>query len=750
MPQSLPDSIMALIDDANPGEMANLYNTLAESLLAKDPLQSIQYTDTALKFALLQEQDFESARALSIRATAHEKMNAYDSALHYFEKANKIYLEIKRQNEHVDMLYSIASVYQKKHQLNQSLNIYEQILKLIEDESDSLNKAKVYFNIACAYHTDEKLDSALIYYDSTLLYSTPGSDKVQLGNTYNRLGNIYFSWANIDQSLEYYFRSLNIFEEIGDSAGLSKAYNNIGVIHHDWFNFDESLKYYTLSYQVDSLLKNVSGQSQTLNNIAILYDDKGDRDKSLKTYLRSLLLAEEAGDHYQMAVTNSNIGSLYLEDGEYELAEEYFNKTLDKYRQADSDVGVAETDILFGNLYYEKGRYALAEDYYLKGLEFALKNNLVWTIMNAYYGLAYTMEEKGDYKKALDYTQQYHLVSDSVFNLNTSRQIALITNAYTIQKKNQENEIQQLRLSEQTSRIKRQNIAVISLSAIIILVLIYTLITIRQYRLRIRAWRQLLLQHNRILKSRQELIQAKEKAEESDRLKSAFLVNLSHELRTPMNGIMGFTDLLQRGVASKEQEKTYLSYIASSSKQLLKVLNDIIDISAIETKQLILKREPCNLHEIMSALIEQFNKFKKEIEKDHIELNYDVRAEDEKITISADKRRLSQVISNLIRNALSFTEEGQVNVGFKILENKKVQIIIKDTGIGIERSKFDMIFDRFRQIDDSTTRQYEGSGLGLAISKELVNLMDGEIYLESELGKGSTFFVEIPISEESE
>jgi signal transduction histidine kinase len=217
-----------------------------------------------------------------------------------------------------------------------------------------------------------------------------------------------------------------------------------------------------------------------------------------------------------------------------------------------------------------------------------------------------------------------------------------------------------------------------------------------------------------------------------------------------MNGIMGFTDLLQRGVASKEQEKTYLSHIASSSKQLLKVLNDIIDISAIETKQLILKREPCNLHEIMSALIEQFNKFKKEIEKDHIELNYDVRAEDEKITISADKRRLSQVISNLIRNALSFTEEGQVNVGFKILENKKVQIIIKDTGIGIERSKFDMIFDRFRQIDDSTTRQYEGSGLGLAISKELVNLMDGEIYLESELGKGSTFFVEIPISEESE
>jgi signal transduction histidine kinase len=140
--------------------------------------------------------------------------------------------------------------------------------------------------------------------------------------------------------------------------------------------------------------------------------------------------------------------------------------------------------------------------------------------------------------------------------------------------------------------------------------------------------------------------------------------------------------------------------------------------------------------------------FKKEIEKDHIELIYEHPDENEKISFSADKRRLGQVISNLIRNALSFTQQGEVSFGYKILNNNKIKFFIKDTGIGIERIKFEVIFDRFRQIDDSTTRQHEGSGLGLAISKELVHLMDGEIYLESELGKGTTFFVEIPIPEE--
>lgn len=237
---------------------------------------------------------------------------------------------------------------------------------------------------------------------------------------------------------------------------------------------------------------------------------------------------------------------------------------------------------------------------------------------------------------------------------------------------------------------------------------------------------------------------AKDKAEESDRLKSAFLVNLSHELRTPMNGIMGFTDLLQKESPTEEQRKTYLGYIASSSNHLLRVLNDIIDISAIETKQLELSQEKCHLHNIMTDLRAYFEEEKTGADKEGLDIIYEAPEGAEKIVIISDRKRLAQIISNLLSNALAFTSEGSITFGFRVFEDKIIRIYVSDTGIGIERSKFELIFNRFRQVDDTTTRQHSGSGLGLAISRELLHLMDGEISLESEIGRGTTFHVDIP------
>lgn len=742
------DSIQLLIENANPNEMAGLYNSLASLHLPARPMHSIAYADTAIKLASLQGQASELANSFRIKGLAYQEIQQYDSAGTFLYKAEKIFRQQEKLNDLSEIQGILGSLYLDMNEFNRSVRIYFQALEIEFTLNDSVGIARAYYNIASAYHNWEKLDSALFHYDKALKFAGSGKDKRQLGNIHNRLGNIYFSWGNYDQALQYYLKSLHLFEEINDSAGLSKAYNNIGVINHDWKNYYESLKYYSLSYVVDSLLQNVTGQSQTLNNIAILHEDMGDRKRSMRTYLRSLKLAEQAEENYQIAVTSSNIGGLYLEDGYFEQAEAYFNKAVEHYKKANSVIGLAETDILFGDLYFEKKDYTKAEEYYRQGLDFALSNKLSLTSMNAYSGLALTSEKRGDFKAALEYTNTFHTISDSIFDINTSRQLALLSNAYDIQKKDQEMEIQELRLSEQRSRINKQQIAVISLSAVILLIIIYTLIIIKQYNLRIRAWRQLLVQHNQILKSRQELILAKNKAEESDRLKSAFLVNLSHELRTPMNGIMGFTDLLQRGNATDEQRKIYISYIASSSRQLLRVLNDIIDISAIETNQIELTNESCDLDEIMTGLLDTFEQEKKDREKDHIEIVYEAPDENDKITIISDKRRLSQVIFNLLSNALTFTREGRISFGYKVVDDAMIRIFVKDTGIGIERSKFEMIFDRFRQVDDSTTRQHGGSGLGLAISRELLHMMNGNIHLESEVGKGTSFYAEIPLRKE--
>ena len=620
------------------------------------------------------------------------------------------------------------------------------LLKLdtAQQVGDSAAMLAALYEIAFLYHDREKFDSASIFYNRGIRIADSIGDKSRLSDMQNKLGTIHHLWGNYRKAMDLYLESLLICNEINDSVGISKSLNNIGVIYSDWGEKDISLKYYQKSYEVDSLLHDIEAQSKTLNNIAILYDEIGEKEKAINFYFRALDLAQQNKDHYMIAVVCGNIGDYYLMAEDYEQAAEYYFKTLEEYKLDRSVSGQAECYIYIGDLYRETNEYEAALDYYNQGLDIVLPMNLTEPISNAYLGMHEVYKQKRDYKTALEYFSMWHHLQDSIFSIETSTQLASLTSAYEIQQKDNEMEIQKTRMSEQNLKIKRQRIIMLSLAGMMMLIFVFSLMLIRQYRLRMKAWNQLLIQHEDILESRKELINAKERAEESDRLKTTFLVNVSHELRTPMNGIMGFTDLLQRGKTTEEQNKLYLSYIASSSRQLLKVLNDIIDISSIETKQLKLERESQKISTVFTDLLEFFQKEKVENSKENIEITYQAPENADNDICMIDKKRLAQVIFNLLSNALRFTREGKIEFGYHITDGKMIQVFVKDTGIGIERSNFEMIFERFRQVDDSTTRQIGGSGLGLAISRELVTLMGGKIYLESELGVGSSFFVEIP------
>ncbi len=609
---------------------------------------------------------------------------------------------------------------------------------------DSISMLSALSDLAKFYDDSEKFDTAAIYYNRAIRIADSISDKASLAEMQNRLGNIHLLWGSYRKALDLYLESLLICNEINDSAGISKALNNIGIIYSDWGEKEVSLQYYQRSFEVDSLLSDFEGQSKTLNNIATLYDEIGNKEKALKYYFRALGLADLIKDHYMIAVVSSNIGGYYLEKEDFEKAADYYFKTLIEYKHARSIIGQAETYILIGDLYKAKREFSAALDYYNQGLEIVVPRKLSESIMNAYESMYKVSIEQGNYREAFNYFSQLHELKDSIFSVETSTQLASLTNAYEIQQKDQDLELQNARMNEQKSRIRRQQIAMIALVGLIVIIAIFTSMLIRQYRLRMKAWKQLLDQHEEILKNRQELIVAKEMAEESDRLKTTFLVNVSHELRTPMNGIMGFTDLLQNGKGNEEQDKQYLAYIAASSRQLMKVLNDILDISSIETGQLKLETENCKPSIIFSDILEYFEKEKTDSNKENITLKYVPPPNTEMHQCKVDKKRLAQILLNLMNNALSFTMEGMIQFGYEIVEQKMIRIFVKDTGIGIERSKLDLIFERFRQVDDSTTRKHGGSGLGLAICKELVSLMNGRIYVESELGKGSSFFVEIP------
>ncbi len=241
-----------------------------------------------------------------------------------------------------------------------------------------------------------------------------------------------------------------------------------------------------------------------------------------------------------------------------------------------------------------------------------------------------------------------------------------------------------------------------------------------------------------------ELKNAKEKAEEGNRLKTEFINNMSHEIRTPMNGILGFSEFLADSNISDEKRVNFVKIIQNSGHQLLKIIDDILEISKLETKQIKIFEEPFNLNDL---LFELFSIFDSKAKENNTPLYLEKGLSNNKSIIKSDKSKLYKILSNLLENALKFTNVGHIEFGYILRQENKqdlLEIYVKDTGRGIKKEDQQVIFERFVQSEKDSTNKIEGLGLGLSIAKENTELLGGTITLESAKGKGTTFFVRIP------
>ncbi len=238
----------------------------------------------------------------------------------------------------------------------------------------------------------------------------------------------------------------------------------------------------------------------------------------------------------------------------------------------------------------------------------------------------------------------------------------------------------------------------------------------------------------------EDLVAAKEKAEESDRLKSAFLANVSHEIRTPMNGILGFADLLKQPELTGEELHQFIGIIEKSGERMLNIINDLINISKIESGQMDINTSETNINEQIEFL---YNFFLPEAKQKKIELNHTCPLPVSRSFITTDREKLYAILTNLIKNALKFTPSGSISFGYQLSENK-VLFYVKDTGIGILLNKQKTIFERFVQANSDHKSRFEGAGLGLAISKAYIEMLGGKIWVESEVGTGTSFYFTLP------
>lgn len=236
----------------------------------------------------------------------------------------------------------------------------------------------------------------------------------------------------------------------------------------------------------------------------------------------------------------------------------------------------------------------------------------------------------------------------------------------------------------------------------------------------------------------------KEKEKEIAKMKSAFLSNISHEIRTPMNSIIGFSNLLASDDLTTDQKDLYLEYINSSSEDLLSFIENLIDMAMIDSRQLAIQEEDCCLNDLFDELYSVFNRERHRKEKHSVALLMEKPAKERDVIIRTDPTRLYQIMSNLISNALKFTEKGIIVMGYDLTDKDMIRFFVKDTGRGLEMNEQRQVFERFVKEPQEKYMDIRGVGLGLSICKGLVNIMGGEIWVEPNKKRGSVFTFNLP------
>ncbi len=252
-----------------------------------------------------------------------------------------------------------------------------------------------------------------------------------------------------------------------------------------------------------------------------------------------------------------------------------------------------------------------------------------------------------------------------------------------------------------------------------------------------------------VRKRTRDLEEAKRKAEESDKLKSAFLANMSHEIRTPMNAIIGFSNILYEENLPKEEQRELFTHINDNTHHLLKLIENIIDISKIEADEMEFKYKPVNLNHTLDEIFNEYKDFN-DFKYERLSLDIHKQYGNSNIYIKTDPWRLQQIICNLIDNSIKFTNTGKIEFGYRILDikpKKSIEFYVKDTGIGISKEQQEHIYEVFRKIESNDADYNEGTGIGLTICKKLVEGLEGKLWVESHPGNGSTFYFTLPFNE---
>jgi PAS domain S-box-containing protein len=794
------DSLLKILPSSKSEERTRILLDLSKQYLSFSMDSSREYALLALKNAKELHDQKSIAESFKILGNIYYFQGNYNNVIRFYDSSLQVYIEDNDSAGMAKVWNNLGIIYQNMGDYERSIDFHLQSLTYKTSVKDTFGMVSSYNNIGSIYYDLEDYEKSQEYFLKALGYSEKIKNYKFVQSIYNNLGLISQELDNFEQSIKYFNQSLLSGENNNDQNGIAATNHNLGKSYFKLGNFNKALEHYFVALELYSKLG--IENSQTLNNIGQVYIELDYYRQALKYLNQALEIAKKNNHFINLRDIYNNLAVTYERLGQFDKAYSnyiLFNSYDDSIR---NQMYSSKIDNIYDQLNNEK-KQKEAEKLNLetqlvlekKDSDIRRRNYVIYSfiagllaIMVIAVILLKLFRQKAKANTLLKQQNEEILRSDMIIKkinkalteneemlrsiFDASPSAILVINQETVildcnnaslvmfgAKKKRDiinKNIEKLFIPQHlplaTENFKKAfNNEMIEKEE-------FTLIRedgsnfnaeisgglIKDSNGKSTAYVIIITDITERIHFIENLKQAKSEAEESDRLKTAFLANMSHEIRTPMNSIIGFSNLLNEPDLKENKKEEYLRHIMQSSNLLLNLIDDIIDISKIEAGQININPVECNVNKSVKDV---FFSFKDTLKNDNIELKLNLPPESDLFLFTTDPFRLRQILSNLMGNALKFTEKGSIELGYNIRKSDKKQFIefyIKDTGIGIPEDKLNIIFERFRQVDDSRTRRFGGTGLGLAISKKLVDLLGGSLWVESEIGKGSIFYLSLP------
>ena len=634
-----------------------------------------------------------------------------------------------------------------KVQLDTAFLLSKKAIKLSEELQYDFGYATSLNQMGLVFKYKNQYDSALYYYNKSLALFDNLENESERASILNRLGNVYKRFGEFDQSADCFMKSLRIYQNLKDSLRISYILNNLGVLYCDLGRFDKSLEYYLLTLDIKKKLNLESGLHIIYMNIGNVYDEFKLYDKSIEYYKVALELVANSENKYDQMLLLHNIGNSYEQTGKLKDAINFYLKAI----SVQKEIGEKETLVFslqgLGNTLIKEGSFTEGEKYLLQSYDLAIEikdirksHRLAKNLYEAYYN-------KGDFKKSVSYLKDYIDIEDRMFTKEQKTKIAELEEKYNAEKREQqiaflekEKEIQQLEITKKEIENKQKSFQRNALIILVIMVVSLLLYYFIDSKKRKKLNELLLKQNTKITEQRIEIAKQNDYLLESNKTKDRLFQIIAHDLRSPLVSMESITQLIPYWV--EEQDFESLSRLSKtlelSVNNVLSLIDNLLNWALNQQGKFPYKPENINLKENLEETIDVYRPIAqiKNIELKFKPLN--------NVMVFADKNMIFTVMRNLLNNAVKFTpENGEIIVGIE-RNQQFAKVWVKDSGIGMPVGKKEEVFE-LANGNTKGTKGETGKGLGLFFCKEFVSMNNGDIYIESEKGKGTTITFTLPL-----